>query len=204
MHGRFVVPLSLFLGVVPVIPFIHRLFHLLNRPAATLQCYTLLTNFLFVYVFACLSQPYQPRCIFEEYTDPQAPKPIFAAAASAGAGFSSSSSSSATVHSLLMHCDPDAPALQVTFVPPPAPNEEAQPCELVVIIDRSGSMSGSRIECVKETLHLILHSLPAGCYFNFVSFGSSFSKLWPSSRVYSEATLQEAENYVNTMKADMV
>ena len=39
-------------------------------------------------------------------------------------------------------------------------------------------MGGSRIQNAKEALFLFLKSLPAKCYFNVVSFGSSFSCLF--------------------------
>ena len=44
----------------------------------------------------------------------------------------------------------------------------------------SGSMNGDRIKNAKEALFLFLKSLPAGCYFNVISFGSSYSSLFNS------------------------
>ena len=42
----------------------------------------------------------------------------------------------------------------------------------------TGSMMGNRMKNAKEALFLFLKSLPAGCYFNIVSFGSSYSSLF--------------------------
>ncbi|KAK8373062.1 hypothetical protein O3P69_014562, partial [Scylla paramamosain] len=66
------------------------------------------------------------------------------------------------------------------------------------------SMHGEKIESARATLLLFLKSLPLGCLFNIVSFGSSFSVLFKKgSRVYSEATLREACQLQAAMKADM-
>ena len=42
----------------------------------------------------------------------------------------------------------------------------------------TGSMCGNRIQSAKEALFLFLKSLPADCYFNVISFGSSYSSLF--------------------------
>ena len=42
----------------------------------------------------------------------------------------------------------------------------------VFIVDRSGSMSGQRIETVREALKLFIRSLPLNSKFSIISFGS--------------------------------
>lgn len=85
-------------------------------------------------------------------------------------------------------------AMQLTIVPkfklPPTPAQE-----FIFIVDRSGSMSGTRIETVKRTLKMLLRMLPSTLTtFNIVSFGSTADSLWVNSQNYTEDTLDYAVN----------
>ncbi|XP_069107151.1 von Willebrand factor A domain-containing protein 5A-like isoform X1 [Argopecten irradians] len=64
--------------------------------------------------------------------------------------------------------------------------------EFVFVIDCSASMGGDRIAKAKETVLLLLKSLPVGCFFNVVAFGSSFKWWFTSSKKYKEKSLKEA------------
>uniref|UniRef100_A0A672HX95 von Willebrand factor A domain containing 5A n=1 Tax=Salarias fasciatus TaxID=181472 RepID=A0A672HX95_SALFA len=84
--------------------------------------------------------------------------------------------------------------------------------EFVFLMDRSGSMGVSmnnkdrnetRISSARETLLLLLKSLPMGCYFNIYSFGSSYEHIFPKSVEYSQQTMEEALKRVGTMEADL-
>jgi uncharacterized protein with von Willebrand factor type A (vWA) domain len=44
----------------------------------------------------------------------------------------------------------------------------------IFIVDRSGSMSGTKMETTKEALTLFLKSLPSDSYFDIISFGDKF------------------------------
>ncbi|XP_014640481.1 PREDICTED: von Willebrand factor A domain-containing protein 5A [Ceratotherium simum simum] len=105
------------------------------------------------------------------------------------------------------------PSAMVSFYPN---IPEAQPpttCgEFVFLMDRSGSMQGPmskqdksqlRIEAAKETLILLLKSLPIGCYFNVYGFGSSYEAFFPNSVNYSQHTMEEALRRVKLMQADL-
>ncbi|XP_077578084.1 von Willebrand factor A domain-containing protein 5A-like isoform X2 [Stigmatopora nigra] len=75
--------------------------------------------------------------------------------------------------------------------------------EFVFLLDRSGSMQGARINSARDTLLLLLKSLPMGCYFNIYSFGSSFNAIFPKSMEYNETTMEKALKNVVEMQADM-
>ena len=65
-------------------------------------------------------------------------------------------------------------------------------------------MGGDRINAAKEALLLLLKSLPVGCSFNIVSFGSSHQLLFPEgSRPYSKESLDEALALQKGMQANM-
>ncbi|KAJ3482315.1 hypothetical protein NLI96_g7056 [Meripilus lineatus] len=93
-------------------------------------------------------------------------------------------------------------SLQLTMVPklnlPPIASQE-----YIFLVDRSGSMTGSRIETAKRTLVMLLRSLPAsGTSFNIFSFGSHSSKMFPASSEYTQDSLTSATEHVDAMSAD--
>ncbi|XP_078102752.1 von Willebrand factor A domain-containing protein 5A-like [Sander vitreus] len=84
--------------------------------------------------------------------------------------------------------------------------------EFVFLLDRSGSMDArmnnseshqTRIGSARDTLLLLLKSLPMGCYFNIYSFGSSHEHIFPKSVEYSQKTMEEALKKVEQMGADL-
>ncbi|XP_078023380.1 von Willebrand factor A domain-containing protein 5A-like [Epinephelus lanceolatus] len=75
--------------------------------------------------------------------------------------------------------------------------------EFVLLLDRSGSMQGERMKSAKDTLLLLLKSLPMGCYFNIYSFGSSHEHIFPKSVEYSQETMEEALKKVGEMTANL-
>ena len=75
--------------------------------------------------------------------------------------------------------------------------------ELVFVVDRSGSMDGTSIEEARNALQLALRSLHEGTWFNVVGFGDRFESLFPETRPYGEASLEEASRHVAALKADL-
>ena len=97
-------------------------------------------------------------------------------------------------------------AVALAFMPPPLAMTAASalPCELVFLIDRSGSMAGSSIAAVRSTMQTLLRSLPTGCRFNIIGFGSHHQSLFPGGGMeYTADSLRKAAAHVENMQADL-
>ncbi|XP_061431423.1 von Willebrand factor A domain-containing protein 5A-like [Lethenteron reissneri] len=112
--------------------------------------------------------------------------------------------------------EPGLPATEVSFLADtvamlnfyPGEMEEmevptAEHGEFIFIIDCSGSMNNNPIMNAKETLILLLKSLPLGCLFNIYSFGSRFRSLYTESMPYDQQTMDTALKHVCGMDANM-
>ncbi|CAG9320930.1 unnamed protein product [Blepharisma stoltei] len=75
--------------------------------------------------------------------------------------------------------------------------------EFVLILDRSGSMSGARIKLAREAAALFIRSLPEDSFFNIVSFGSSYNKMYNENKKYDSCTVEEATRTVIQYDANM-
>uniref|UniRef100_A0A3B4V028 von Willebrand factor A domain-containing protein 5B2-like n=1 Tax=Seriola dumerili TaxID=41447 RepID=A0A3B4V028_SERDU len=75
--------------------------------------------------------------------------------------------------------------------------------ELLFLVDRSGSMSGTNIRRVKEAMVVALKSLPSCTMLNVVGFGTTIKPLFTSSKLCTDVTLMQAYEYVQRMRADM-
>jgi len=75
--------------------------------------------------------------------------------------------------------------------------------EVILLIDCSGSMSGSPILSVNEVVKIILKSLPESCQFNIVDFGSKQRSLFKEPKPYTEKTLKEAMKQTEKRNADL-
>ncbi|XP_065421681.1 von Willebrand factor A domain-containing protein 5A-like [Chrysemys picta bellii] len=106
------------------------------------------------------------------------------------------------------------PAVMVTLLPslPEVVPGQSSAGEFIFLLDRSGSMacpmdrldhSRQRIDSAKETLVLLLKSLPLGCYFNIYSFGSWFESFYPQSVGYTQQTMAESLQHVQQLQANM-
>jgi len=73
--------------------------------------------------------------------------------------------------------------------------------EIIFLVDKSGSMSGQRMETTKFALTLFLRSLPENSKFNIVAFDSSFNRCFPSSVQYNDRSLANAQGYVDKLYA---
>lgn len=79
--------------------------------------------------------------------------------------------------------------------------KETSQGEFIFILDRSGSMYGTRIAKAKEALVSFLTQLPDQAFFNVISFGSGFSYMYPSSQ--PKEKIQDAIDMIETFDADM-
>ena len=74
------------------------------------------------------------------------------------------------------------------------------------MIDRSGSMywGEKAIKTAKEALKLFLHSLPDGSYFNVVSSGTNYEKLFKDSVSvpFNQQNMTFAINEINKFDLD--
>lgn len=95
------------------------------------------------------------------------------------------------------------PVVMLNFFPEFKSSESSEKGEFIFVVDRSGSMGGSRMDSAKETLLLFLKSLPDGCYFNVVGFGSSYKTLFKKSELYNDANLKKATDLAKSMQADL-
>ncbi|KAM5193870.1 von Willebrand factor A domain-containing protein 5A-like [Mantella aurantiaca] len=105
------------------------------------------------------------------------------------------------------------PVAMLNFYPAfPEAMEESSCKEFIFLMDRSASMKCTivyapnkprRIQSAKETLVLLLKSLPLGCYFNIIGFGSCFESIFPESVEYTQQSMEEAVQKVNEMDADL-
>ncbi|MFT7803509.1 von Willebrand factor A domain-containing protein 5A-like [Arapaima gigas] len=84
--------------------------------------------------------------------------------------------------------------------------------EFIFLVDRSGSMdcpmegnggNQTRIGSARDTLVLLLKSLPLGCYFNIYGFGSEYESFFPESVEYTQTTMETALQKVKSMQADL-
>ena len=94
------------------------------------------------------------------------------------------------------------PVVMLNFFPE-FPNSTSEVGEFIFVIDRSGSMSGGSIKNARDTLLLFLKSLPDGCHFNVVGFGSSYESLFKKSEKYNDKTVEEACNHAKKLQANL-
>ncbi len=94
-----------------------------------------------------------------------------------------------------------APAVMLSFFPEFEVKRAA--CEFIFLVDRSGSMRGSYIKSASETLVLFLKSIPPGCSFNIIGFGSSHTSLFQESVSYNQETLEQAIWHAQSLEANL-
>ncbi|XP_062849567.1 von Willebrand factor A domain-containing protein 5A-like [Trichomycterus rosablanca] len=97
------------------------------------------------------------------------------------------------------------PVVMLSFYPefPHSVMSSVYSCgEFIFVMDRSGSMNRN-MAYARDSLILLLKSLPMGCYFNIYSFGSKYEAFFFKSVKYSEKSVNKAVKKVKKMEADM-
>lgn len=75
------------------------------------------------------------------------------------------------------------------------------PQEIVFLIDVSGSMAGKSMNEAQAALRLCLRHLRAGARFNIIAFQSSYTSFAPTSVLFTQATLEQADRWVQALQA---
>lgn len=121
-------------------------------------------------------------------------------------------SNASTIHSIVLTTEFQEPVSTHCFeagrymcanVIPSLSSESKVNKEFIFVVDCSGSMSGSRIKKARECLDLFIRSLPQGCFFNIIRFGSRYEKLFDDSSLYDEEHVQQALNLSEVLQANL-
>jgi uncharacterized protein YegL/DNA-binding MarR family transcriptional regulator len=73
--------------------------------------------------------------------------------------------------------------------------------EIIFILDKSGSMQGTKIEQLKAAFEEIIGQLPADDYFNIIYFDSVVKQYKTELIIASESNKDDAVKYINNMEA---
>ncbi len=108
--------------------------------------------------------------------------------------------------SLLAYPDPSVGGgyfLLLAGVPAVAPSERAAPAikrEVTIVIDRSGSMAGEKMEQARAAALQVLEGLNEGEAFNIIDYHDNVQKFAPRPVIKDAATTGAARDYVKSLK----
>ncbi|KIK57423.1 hypothetical protein GYMLUDRAFT_247059 [Collybiopsis luxurians FD-317 M1] len=75
--------------------------------------------------------------------------------------------------------------------------------EYIFLVDLSVSLGAESVRLIREALVTLLRGLPTnGTTFNAISLGFHPMKLWEKSRTYTQETLNEATDHIESMQAN--
>ena len=77
------------------------------------------------------------------------------------------------------------------------------PSLFIFLVDQSGSMSGSSIKLVSESLLFFLQSLPKDSYFQIIGFGSTYKKINQTPLLYNKENVKNTMDIIKNLKADL-
>ena len=73
----------------------------------------------------------------------------------------------------------------------------------IFLIDQSGSMAGSEIKIVSESISHFLQSLTKGFYFQLIGFSSTFKKIYDHPLEYNKENVKHSIDIIKNLKADL-
>jgi Ca-activated chloride channel family protein len=76
------------------------------------------------------------------------------------------------------------------------------PLNLCLVLDRSGSMHGSKIESLRDATSLVLDMLQPQDFISVIVFNSRNEVVFPSQRITDEARRTELKEKINRLRAD--
>ncbi|MGK0190284.1 MAG: Ca-activated chloride channel family protein [Verrucomicrobiales bacterium] len=90
----------------------------------------------------------------------------------------------------------------MVLVAPPAPNKDLPPMkrEVTVVIDRSGSMAGEKLEQVRAAALQVLEGLDDGEAFNIIVYNESVESFSPQPVVKDAATMKQVRTYLTALR----
>lgn len=81
-------------------------------------------------------------------------------------------------------------------------SDDQAPREYVFVLDRSGSMTGTKIQQAKSAFNSMIADMNTNDIFNVVSFSSDVDTLWNEPRIATSLNIQSAQNYVTDLDAN--
>ena len=92
---------------------------------------------------------------------------------------------------------------QIMMTPPaPSPTREPIARELILVIDKSGSMAGVSMEAAREAVHFAIDGLEQRDAFNIVAFDNDFISLFSDSQPATPQAILDARRFTDSLAAD--
>ena len=92
---------------------------------------------------------------------------------------------------------------QILLNPPAQMNrEDKAQRELVIVVDKSGSMAGESMQAARKALEFALDSIDPADYFNIIAFNDQSYPLFAQSRPANATNLRNAFRFINALEAD--
>lgn len=113
------------------------------------------------------------------------------------------SSTEATRTQLFVGTHNDDKYVQIMMTPPaPSESHKSIARELILVVDKSGSMAGVSMDAAREALHFAIDGLHAQDAFNIVAFDNDFISLFPESQPATSQAMTQARRFTDSLAAD--